>query len=54
MCAIKLGVKLVTRPRVVNETCNHDWVMNAPSASNPRNTATAGQGFGSEWAKIHA
>jgi hypothetical protein len=45
MCAVKLGVKLVTRLRAVNATCIHDWVMNAPPASNPWNTATAGQGF---------
>jgi len=54
MCAIKLGVKLVTRLRAVNETRDHDWVMKALSASNPLNTATAGRGFGVGWAKIHA
>jgi hypothetical protein len=54
MCAVKLGVKLVTRLRAVNETCDHDWVMKALSASNPSNTATAGRGFGVRWAKIHA
>src|SRR5690242_2313910 len=54
MCAIKLGVKLVTRLGAVNATCHHDWVMKAPPASNPLNTATAGQGFGSERAKTHA
>jgi hypothetical protein len=54
MCAIKLGVKLVTRLWAVNETCDHDWVMNAPPASNPSNTATAGRGSGVGWAKIHA
>jgi len=54
MCAIKLGVKLVTRLPAVNATCNHDWVMKAPSANNPWNTATAGQGFAAGWAKFHA
>jgi hypothetical protein len=49
--AIKLGVNLVTRLRAVNATCDHDWVMKAPPASNLSNTATAGQGAGVEWAE---
>src|SRR5215471_20413579 len=44
ICATELGVKLVTRLRAVNATCDQDWVMKARSASNLPNTATAGQG----------
>jgi hypothetical protein len=43
----QIGVNLVTCFGVVNAAGDHDWVMKDPSASNPRNTATAGQGGGS-------
>jgi hypothetical protein len=41
----RLGVKLVTPYGAVNATRHHDWVMTAPFANNPANTAGAGRGI---------
>jgi hypothetical protein len=49
-----LGVNLVTRLAAVNATGDHGWVMKEPFASNPLNTATAGQGAEAQWAKNNA
>jgi hypothetical protein len=44
-CNYRLGVKLVTPYGAVNATRLHDWVMTAPFANNPANTAGAGRGI---------